>query len=178
MKTKRKFILLFIILLFTFLNTGFTTSAHNEDDKFNSKKPMSLEEVYKVKGYTKNIDEKIEEFEKRFDTEVMLPKIMPFKINKSFAKVTEDKMLSLHFVGENRRDLFQFTINPNQPYKNETNYQLKNGKKVFIEEINPPGLFGVRQIYIKEGDFEYILGINDIQKHKKETLLKVSESLK
>ncbi|PAV28524.1 hypothetical protein CIL05_16450 [Virgibacillus profundi] len=176
-KIMKNIILITTFYLILFFNLEQYTFATDDDHDFDSKIPMSIEEVYEVQGYLKGIDKKVKEFENKYDAVVKLPEKMPFKVNKKFARIAEDDTLSLHFIGEDQKDLFQITINPNKPLEEETNYTLDNGKKVYFEVIHPSNMSGIMQLYIKIEKFEYILGMKINEKYNKETLINVTESI-
>ncbi|WP_100013174.1 hypothetical protein [Lentibacillus sediminis] len=170
---------IFLIAIYFIFTSSVSAHTNNNDGEgdFHSDQPLTLEEIYKIKGYTQEITDPIEQFEDTFSTKVVLPKKMPFDVHRSFGKMNEDNSLSLHFFGENKKDLFQFTINPNEPYKNSVNDQLSNGKEIFIEEINHDPLH-IRQLFMKKGEFEYILGINYAdEKYKRPVLIETAESM-
>lgn len=62
-------LMLSLILLISFAQTTFA----NENNDFESKEPMGIEEVYKVKGYSKDVDKVIHEFENDLDTNIKFP---------------------------------------------------------------------------------------------------------
>lgn len=166
---KARIIILSIAIIFTLTGIGFAND-NNEDD-FISDEPMSIEQIYKKMGYTKNIAKTIKRFEKQFNTKVIIPKEIPFKVHLSFVKIEDNNILSLDFIGENKKDIFKLTVNPNKPFNHvdKVNYKLNNGNPVFIVEHEP----GIRQLYMEKGKFEYILGISNSK--KKQELIKVAE---
>lgn len=130
-----KISLFFFILFFVFYNTG-----NADSEKFITKKPITVEEAYKVMGYT-NFKEATDEFEEKFNSKITLPQKIPFKVEYKYGKVQEkNSMVTFEYLGEKfKGNHLNVIISSNTDYKftgEHDNYTLKNGTKVYICE-NP-----------------------------------------
>ncbi|MFA1821103.1 hypothetical protein ACDX78_13130 [Virgibacillus oceani] len=172
----------FFLMIVTFIL--FTTSASisvAQKYDFDSKEPMSVDEVYQVKGYTKNVDKVINEFEKKIDKDISIisiPQKIPFEVTKRFAKIEKESNLSIHYLGEDRKDIFQYTVNTENLRDVENNNKLSNGKEVFIDTVKPNKIHSILELVYKHQDIEYIMSIKINEKYTKENLMETAESLK
>ncbi|MFD2628505.1 hypothetical protein [Oceanobacillus kapialis] len=174
MNMQTKVVIVYIVLLVVFTGTAYANVHYKEGD-FTSEKPMTVKEVYKAKGYTTEVKKTIKQFEEKYQSKLYLPEREPFEVSETYGKIKEDNTLSLHFLGVNKKDLFQIEVNPNKPFRKQSNYITNNGKKVFIEEVNHEPI--IRILYMKNAKFEYILSINNSEKYEQQLLIKIAESI-
>lgn len=99
---------------------------------FQSEEPMTIEELHDAMCYIE-IDVAIKQFETEFKTKVDLPKEMPYEIKLKYGKVENDQ-LNLVFIGENKLDIFNLSIEKGFLLENERNYILANGTPVSIRD--------------------------------------------
>lgn len=124
-----------LILFFALYNTGNAIGS----DKLNTKKPMTTEEAYEAEGYT-NFKEATKEFEKKFNSKIILPQIIPFKVKYKYGKVEEkNSIVTYEFLGENfsgNQLKVIASLNKLGKFKGGYNYYAKNGTEVYIRQ-NP-----------------------------------------
>lgn len=126
-----------LILFFTLYNTSNVIAS----DKFHTKKPMTTEEAYEAEGYT-NFKEATKEFEKKFNSKVILPQIIPFKIKYKYGKVEEkNSIVTYEYLGENfsgNQLKMIVSLNKLGKFKGGYKYYTKNGTEVYIRQTPNP----------------------------------------
>lgn len=157
----------------------FIPNVHaNETCDITSKEPMSLEEIYKKCGYSKDIGNVINEYETKFKTTINLPKQMPFKVKMRYGK-TENKRLHIAYFGENKRDILTFYVDQNSSLPGKSNHQLKSSNKALVRDYSRNELnSSVIWMHIEHNTELYSLGL---VYHDKESgnglIVKTGESL-
>ena len=126
-----------LLLLFTYHNTNDVYAFGSY--KFQTKKPMTIEEAYKADGYT-NFKEATKEFEKTFHSKINLPHNIPFKTIYRYGKVEKNSsQVTFEYLGKNfKGNQLKVIIRLNQlgEFKGGENYYTKSGTKVYIRQ-NP-----------------------------------------
>ncbi|MCT1901271.1 hypothetical protein [Oceanobacillus sojae] len=171
----KKILLIIAVTIISF--SCFTINTLAEEDDFTSKKPMTEEEVYRAMGYSKDISKIINIFEEKFETKIMLPKEMPFEVKNKFAKIDEQNNLDIRYKGKDKKDNFQFRINPEVPRDVKNNYKLKNGQEVYVENIKYGVSSPIIELVYKQEKLEYILYLRANGKYDKKSLIRIAESL-
>lgn len=161
-----------IFLLMLFLSFHHTGNAIS-NNKFQTKKPMTVEEAYEAEGYT-NFKEATKKFEKKFNSKIILPQKIPFKVKYKYGKVEEKKsQVTFDYLGENfKGNQLTVTIRVNSlgDFKGEYNYYTNNGTKVYIRQKNNPNVDFPTMLFFQKDNLYYYLDLNyhdkDLEKKK------------
>ncbi|MEK3991985.1 hypothetical protein [Robertmurraya sp. FSL R5-0851] len=175
MKTLKKISICLSLLFFTLCNTGYA----NGSDKVHSKKPMTVEEIYEVEGYT-TFKEATKEFEERFKSKIELPKSIPFKVKYKYGKFEEkNSKVTYEYSGEDFSGDFLsvvVTLKTLGKFKGGYTFHTKNGTEVYINENPHPDLHTM--LSFKKGNLYYYIVLHFHNKDlEKEKILEIANSL-
>ncbi|MDQ6600711.1 hypothetical protein [Bacillus salipaludis] len=177
MKKKLMILLNGLMIFFTLNDTGNAIGS----DKLYTKKSMTTEEAYEAMGYT-DLKKAAKEFEKKFNSKIYLPSIIPFKVTHRYGKVEkEDSKITLEYLGEEFKEndlTIIVSLNDLGKLKNEYEHTLKNGTKVSIREDNNPNLHSSTFLSFKIDNLHYYLSLHyqdkDLEKKK---IIEIAESI-
>jgi hypothetical protein len=175
MKKRLMILLNGLVIFFTLNDTGNAIGS----DKLYTKKPMTTEEAYEANGYT-SLKVATKEFEKKYNSRVILPQKIPFKITHKYGKVEDDSKVTLEYLGENFRGSHLsiiVSLNKLGKLKGEYEYKLKNGTKVFIREHPNPNFHFPTDLSFKKDNLHYHISLlyqdKDLEKQK---IIEIAES--
>ncbi|WML38147.1 hypothetical protein RCG19_13020 [Neobacillus sp. OS1-2] len=167
MKKILKISMFLVVIFFTFHHIG---NASGSND-FQTKKPMTVEEVYEAEGYT-NFKVATKEFEKKFNSKINLPQKIPFKIEYKYAKIDKkNSKVTFEYLGENFKGnqlKIVASLNDLGKFKGGYNYYTKNGTEVYIR--HNPNPHQSTMLSFKKDDLQYYLILfyqnKDLEKEK------------
>ncbi|MFD1335663.1 hypothetical protein ACFQ4N_08900 [Oceanobacillus iheyensis] len=107
-----------------------------------------------------------------------IPQKLPFEVKNTFAKIDENDNLSIHYVGRENKDVFQYAVKTKNLTNVENNNTLSNGEDIYINIIESSKLSPVLELIYKKQEFEYVMNMKMNDKYTKDDLIKTAESLK
>ncbi|WP_071395116.1 hypothetical protein [Bacillus tuaregi] len=175
---KKLLILLFGLVTFFALDDS---SNAIDSDKLYTKKPMTTEEAYEANGYT-SLKKATKEFEKKFNSKIILPKKIPFKVTHKYGKVEEESKVTVEYLGEIFKEnhlTVIVSLNKLGKLEGEYKYKLKNGTEVFIRENPNPNFHFPTSLSFKKDNLHYhfilLYQDKDLEKRK---IIEIAETFK
>lgn len=167
MKKTYKISIFLLMLFFTLHNTG------NASGSFQTKKPMTIEEVYEAEGYT-NFKGATKDFENKFNSKINLPQKIPFEVKYRYGKVEEkNSQVTFDYLGENfKGNQLTITIRVNSlgKFKGGDIFYTKKGTKVYIRQKYNPNVNFPTMLSFQKDNLYYYLDLNyqnkDLEKKK------------